>query len=69
MPDNSRRTALMLAAQWNTPEVVNALLDAGADVKARDNFGKTALDYAGENAKLIASDVIDRMMKLTKEAV
>ena len=36
----------------NTPEVVNSLIEGGADVNARDSDGKTAMDYAAENNKL-----------------
>jgi ankyrin repeat protein len=39
-------TALMLAAGWNTPDVVRLLLEAGADVHACSDAGETALDIA-----------------------
>jgi ankyrin repeat protein len=43
----------MLAAGFNeNPEIISLFLQAGADAKLRDNFGKTALDYAGENEKM-----------------
>ena len=43
----------MAAARYNSnPEVLTALLDAGADAKAKNNEGKTALDYARMNEKL-----------------
>lgn len=49
---NARRfgkTPLMLAAMGNSPELINLLLDKGADINATDTFtGKTALDYAKE---------------------
>ena len=46
-------TPLMPAARNNSnPEVLTVLLDAGANAKAKDNEGKTALDYARENEKL-----------------
>ena len=45
--DEQNRTALMVAARWNRDsEVVSALLDAGADVNAREMFDFTALMYA-----------------------
>jgi hypothetical protein len=43
------KTPLMLAAMGNSPELINLLLDNGADINATDTFtGKTALDYAKE---------------------
>ncbi len=50
-------TALMLAAEMNeNPDVVHALLDAGADLEARDESGGTALMRAAarnENPEII----------------
>ena len=41
-------TVLMLAALFNSPEVVSLLLKAGAYVNARNDKGETALTYAGD---------------------
>ena len=38
----------MLAALFNSPEVVSLLLKAGAYVNARNDKGETALTYAGD---------------------
>ena len=39
-------TALMLAANDNSPEAIHALLDAGADIELKDdNEGRRAADY------------------------
>ena len=47
----------MTAAAFNAnPEVITALLKLGADPKAKDSSGKTALDYAKENEKLKNTD-------------
>jgi hypothetical protein len=42
----------MLAAGRNTPDVVMALLKAGADAGAKLDFGKNVLDFARDNPKL-----------------
>ncbi len=48
--DQSRRksgmTPLMLAAAFNDTEMVEYLLQEGADINAVDRYGMTALDYA-----------------------
>ena len=47
--DNSvGRTALMFAARDSTPEMIQLLLDYGADKDCKSNEGKTAYDYAVE---------------------
>ncbi len=42
------KSALMLACEANSVEVVNWLLDKGSDRDSRDGLGKTVLDYAIE---------------------
>lgn len=50
-------TPLMIAAEYNrNPDVLIRLLSLGADCKARDNEGKTALDYIKENSALRDSE-------------
>ena len=47
--DNSvEMTALMFAARDSTPEMIQLLLDYGADKNCKSNEGKTAYDYAVE---------------------
>lgn len=65
--DKAGRTALMLAAQWNVPEVVDVLIDAGTDIKAKDNEGHTALDYAYDNEKLKGTLTLQRLERLSRE--
>ena len=43
-------TALLWAAHWDDPEMVDLLLRAGADVNAADDHGVTPLERAAENA-------------------
>ena len=45
-------TPLHLAAEFGNPEVIQPLLDAGADARLNDTVGKTPWDYAEENEKL-----------------
>ena len=44
-------TALMFAARDSTPEMVQFLLDYGADKSMKCSDGKTAYDYAVEFGK------------------
>ena len=45
-------TALIMAAIWNNnPQITKTLIENGADVQAKDNKNKTALDYAKEQKK------------------
>ena len=54
-------TSLILAARWNVPEVVEALLKAGSNIRARDKEGKFAYDYGCENKKLEGSDLLRKL--------
>jgi ankyrin repeat protein len=42
-------TALMQAALFEHPDTVKALFEAGADVNAKDDYGRTALSFAIQN--------------------
>ena len=59
--DEENNTALMLAAWKNTPEVVAAILDAGADIHVQNDKGNTAYDLAANNSKLSGSSVLNRL--------
>ena len=54
-------TPLMVAAQNSTPNVVSYLMSQGANLRHRDNKGKTAVDYAKENPRLYKTDVYWQM--------
>ncbi|MBQ3456518.1 MAG: ankyrin repeat domain-containing protein, partial [Synergistaceae bacterium] len=64
--DKYGRTALIEAATWRRTETVNALIQAGSNVKHKDNSGKTALDYARENYNLRYSDALKRLEELSR---
>jgi ankyrin repeat protein len=57
-------TPLMIAAGKNqNPEVIMVLLGAGADAKAKNSEGKTAFDYAKNNAKLNGTDAFRQLQE------
>ena len=62
-------TALMYAVLHNNPDVVNILLDYGADPNIRSVETKTALDYAHmlpKTTNLRRSDAFIRLQKVTR---
>ena len=59
--DHTDETALLLAARYNTDDVVTELLDAGAKAGARDNLGLTAYDCARTNTRLRGTSALKRL--------
>jgi ankyrin repeat protein len=59
----SGETALMYAARNSNSEVVMVLLDAGAEVNARDKEGRTALSIAEEVKENPWRDQIMELLK------
>ena len=60
--DNSGRSPLHQAAEFSPfPNVVMALLDAGADAKIEDHKGRTAYDIAVDNSRLTGSNAFWRL--------
>jgi ankyrin repeat protein len=56
--DASGMTPLMRACYYNYPEIIAALIEAGADVNGRDNDGETPLTLAArysDNPKVVAA--------------
>ncbi len=68
LTDNEGRTALIrAAASWSgNAQTVNALIDAGSNVKQKDNNGITALDYARTNRRLKDSSALERLEELSR---
>ena len=62
--DGERVTPLILAAHKNHPGVVRLLLNQGADPSIRDQWDRTALDYAQRRG---ADDPIARMIAAAAE--
>jgi len=56
------RTPLMYAVAVNhDPEMIIALLKAGADATAKDGDGKTAFDYARRNNEMKGTDAYEKL--------
>ncbi len=51
--DSNGRTPLMYAARYGQPTAVRLLLERGANAKAKDKDGMTALDLARDNQEII----------------
>ncbi|MGA2641439.1 MAG: ankyrin repeat domain-containing protein [Spirochaetia bacterium] len=60
-------TPLMTAAETNpNPDVVTALLTAGADAKTKDSAGKTAFEHAQTNEKLKGTDAYRQLQEASE---
>ncbi len=55
-------TPLMYAARYNRVEIMKLLIDKGANAKARDDRGRTAMKFAKQSN---ATDAIALLEKLT----
>lgn len=60
-------TSLMYAAWFNeNPEMITALLNAGADAKTKSSAGKTAFDFAQYNLKLVGTDAYWKLQEASR---
>lgn len=59
--DARGKTALMAAAGWSRPEVVQMLLDHGADAASRTHNGQLAADFAAANPDIHRTNVYWRL--------
>ena len=55
---------LLIAAQFGTVDEVQTLLNAGADVNAKNRFGDTALKNAKENGHI---EIVDLLLQAGAE--
>lgn len=53
--DDFLDTPLIIASRWGSVSIVEFLIDNGAEVKATNRLGRTALDYAlrGQHIEVI----------------
>ena len=56
--DNDGKTPLHHAASDGHAEMVELLLERGAHINARDNYGRTALDYADPNINPVVAALL-----------
>jgi ankyrin repeat protein len=64
--DHDGETALMMAASGGSPEIVQALLDKGADVNAKFTAtGKTALTLAEERGHTLIMELLRSRANIT----
>ncbi len=61
--DAYKSTPLIWAAFWGIPDMARLLLDAGADVNAKDAFGSTPLDAANAENPFIGQDDVDSFVE------
>ena len=53
-------TALMMAANNGSRDIIKSLIKAGANIKAKNNYDATALDIAKSNMR---TDILDLLFE------
>jgi ankyrin repeat protein len=57
----------MLAAYNNTnPEMITILLELGADLKMKNRYGMTAIEYAKGNKNLTDTDALKKLEEMSR---
>ncbi|MEM6721379.1 MAG: ankyrin repeat domain-containing protein [Bacteroidota bacterium] len=61
--ESNGKTPLMYAARYNRTEIINLLLENGADVDSKDSGGRTAFDYATISKATDAAKILENARK------
>ena len=68
-PGGAGVTPLMLAAAWRTSEILIQLISAGADPKAQDAEGRTAIDVAAAHGRAESVEILLEAMSGAGSAI
>jgi len=60
---NGLTPLMMAAARATRPEVIELLLDAGADIRRADAMGRNGMTYLLQNTSLSESEVVDLLRR------
>lgn len=64
----NQSTPLMLAAQYGSQDMVLLLLDAGADVQARNQLGLSAVDFARRSDRAFMVKILEDACQATRRS-
>jgi len=66
--ENTGKWTPLILAAWKTsnPEAITIFLDLGIDPKAKDIYGKMAMDYAKGNKNLRNTDALKRLEEVSR---